>query len=185
MKKISGIILAVMLVFGSVGMAGAVVVNFDDLVGQALVPNGYGGINWNDEWTYYGWTQDPYNPSSPPVRVYDFVSEGKFDFVTPDQTFNGAWFSGVDTTTVKFNLYNDGILVASTLPIFMSNVPTFLDSGYSGLVDVVGVLSNAPDFFVMDDVTYGGHQVPEPATLMLFGVGLVGVGIARRLRRQA
>ena len=59
-----------MLVFGSVGMAGAVVVNFDDLVGQALVPNGYGGINWNDEWTYYGWTQDPYNPSSPPARVW-------------------------------------------------------------------------------------------------------------------
>jgi len=38
--------------------------------------------------------------------VYDFVGEGFFDFVTPNQIFNGAWFAGATDTSVSFNLYN-------------------------------------------------------------------------------
>ena len=75
-----------------------------------------GSIGTGGEWTYYGWEAEiQYNRVHQPSGRMTLFSEGRFDFDTPDQTFNGAMgASGVDTTTVKFNLYNDGILVAST-----------------------------------------------------------------------
>jgi hypothetical protein len=61
-----------------------------------------------------------------------------------------------------------------------SSTPTFLASGYSGPVDVVGIFSNANDFYIADDVTYGGGvaATPEPATLLLLGTTLAGAGRA-------
>jgi hypothetical protein len=184
-KVMRALPLLVALAFGLglPGQAEAVIVNFDDLVGQAPVPDGYGGINWGGVWAYYGFDQPPYTPQSPPNRVYTPQSgpgEYTFSFVTPNQHFGGAWFSGQTSTSVQFNLYNDAMLVASSAVLFTSNVPTFLSSGYSGPVDVVGVLSNDNDFYVMDDVTYA---VPEPATLLLLGSALVGVFSFRRRRR--
>ena len=121
-------------------------------------------------WNAYQELQDPYTAHSAPFRVYDFNAEGFFSFLTP-QVFNGAWFAGVSDTSVSFNLYDSvGNLLGTSATIFMSNVPTFLDSGYAGLVSKVGVASNRPDFFVMDDITYGGNAtVPEPGSLFLVG----------------
>jgi len=50
------------------------------------------------------------------------------------------------------------------------------------MVDTIHVLSNAPDFYVMDDVTYESGGVPEPGSLVLMGTGLVG--LAGYLRRK-
>jgi hypothetical protein len=166
--------------------ASAAVVTFDDLPGENVaVPDGYGGINWGGNWTYYGSVQPPYTPHSPRNRVYDRASEGIFSFVTPDQTFDGAWFAGMDSTTVQFRLYDNGVLVASSAVLGTSATPVFLASGYAGTVDEVRVFSNAPDFFVMDDVTYGTAQaaVPEPSSLAMLAGGLVL--LAGRLRKRA
>ncbi len=182
MKKFA-VVAFVLLI--SVVQASAVVVNFDDLVGQSTVPEGYGGINWGGVWEYYGFEQPPYTPHSNPNRIYippPGPGEYQFTFVSPNQIFTGAWFSGEVTTSVHFNLYNDGNLVNSSNVLFTSDTPTFLSSGYAGPVDTVGVFSNANDFYVMDDVTYATvATVPEPSTMLVLASGLIGlVGYGRK-----
>src|ERR1051325_5202517 len=129
------IVLAAMLSLLASGIASATVVNFDDLTGSGTVANGYGGINWGGVWSYYDSAQSPYTPHSGAQRVYTPQSgsgEYMFTFVTPNQLFNGAWFSGQSTTTVKFNLYDNGILVWTSGILGTTSTPAFLNSGYGG-----------------------------------------------------
>ena len=175
--------------------ANASVIGFDNL-GSACnstignVPDGYGGINWGGNWTCYTDVDPFYTPHSPTGRVYDSSSPGNFfTFVTP-QTFQGAWFSGWDKATVQFQLYSGINLVGTSAVLGTTSTPTFLSSGYAGLVDKVVVFSNAPDFFVMDDVTYtsgdvtpfGPADTPEPQTFALLAGGLGLIAVVRRFR---
>ena len=88
--------------------------------------------------------------------------------------FDGAYFAGLDFSTATFQLYNSGSLVATSGTLIPSSTPTFLASGYTGLVDEVRVVSDA--FRVMDNVTYNTdiETVPEPSTIL--GLGLLGLG---------
>jgi len=157
--------------------AGATVINFDDL-GDGVVPDGYQGVTWFGQWTNYTEAQDPYNPHSPPGRVYDGVNDGMFQFGSAVE-FDGAWFAGHEDATVQFQGYLNGSLVFTSDILAPSNVPTFLSSGYAGMVDTIHVLSPRPDFFIMDDVTY--NSVPEPGSLLLMGTGIAGLaGYIRR-----
>ncbi len=180
MRKFSLLALFVLLVVIA-GSATTTVVTFDDLSGDGVVPDGYGGINWGGLWNYYGEVQPPYNAHSDPNRVYDAVPDGTFTFITP-QVFQGAWFAGNAFATVTFELFDGNNLVWTSATLAPSDVPTFLASGYSGLVTSVDVVSPSPDFFIMDDVTYGGGtSTPEPGSLLLMGTGLIGgVGAIRR-----
>jgi len=159
------------------------VVTFDDLPGDGVVPDGYGGIIWNGQWNYYLDSQPPYTPQSTPTRVYDFVTNGTFDFSSP-VVFNGAYFSGYDYAPVQFQLYLGGSLVATSGSLAPNATPTFLSSGYSGWVDEVQVVSPSPDYFVMDDVTYNQGAVPEPVSWAMFIGGLGCVGGSMRYRRK-
>ncbi|MBI5706045.1 MAG: PEP-CTERM sorting domain-containing protein [Armatimonadetes bacterium] len=174
MKKI---LAAMLLSVVGVGISQATIVNFDDLSGQAAVADGYGGITWSvGGWEHYDWDQNPYNAHSLHQRVYSY-SNGVFEF-SSDVVFNGAWFAGQDSTSVSFDLYDDGNLVASSGSMNTSATPTWLGSGYGGMVDKVKVVSNAYGFFVMDDVTY--NAVPEPASIAALAGGALVVLRRRR-----
>ena len=157
--------------------------NFDNFTGSGTVPDGYCNITWNGVWTYYDSVQPPYNAHTPPERVFaPNTGAGQYDFsFSSPQVFQGAWFAGYSFATVTFNLYDaSNNLVWTSASLDPSATPTWLPSGYSGLVETVGVFSLANDFYVMDDVTYG-TAVPEPATLGLLATGAIGaLGMVRR-----
>lgn len=104
--------------------------------------------------------------------------------MTPGREFVGAWFSGYSDSTVKFNLYSGGLLVATSSPLTASSTPTFLASGYSGSVDAVGVYSTKNGDYVMDDVTYRVRSVPEPASFLMCVVGSAGMWVYARRRAK-
>ena len=162
--------------------AQTVILNFDDIP-TVRMPSGYGGLNWDNNFGIWGWPQDPYNPHSPPNRVlFNCVSEGigesKATFIGSPQIFDGAWFTS-DGSTVFLNLYNEGALVATSSVLVGSATPTFLSSGYSGLVDSVGIVGDR-GYFAMDDFTY--HIVPEPSALALLTFSLLIGGMRFRAR---
>lgn len=149
--------IAVGVVGGGLALsASADIINFDDLIGQAPVPPGYGTVQDWTGWTYYDWAQHPYNPHSPPCRVY--TSSGTFKFGR-DVVFDGAWFAGHGTSRgfqpIYFTLYRGGQLVhtSSQIDLQSDGVPTWLASGYTGLIDTVTV-NGSHGFYIMDDVTF-------------------------------
>lgn len=143
------------------GLASAqTIIDFDDLVGSGPVPPGYGDIaNWGT-WRYYDWAQPPYNPNSPPVRIYEQVGfPGRITF-GQDLVLEGAWFAGHGTSRgflpIHFELYLDGQLVHTSgqIDLDSSGTPTWLATGYDGPVDEI-VVSGSSGYFVMDDMTFG------------------------------
>lgn len=164
--------------------ASATVVTFDDLTDDGLVPANYAGLDWSaSSWFQYGGEQAPYTPHSGDRRATLGFDGGSatsaIGFLTPS-TFQGAWFAGFDGVNVAIDLYFGGSLVASTSLLDLSDSPTFLGSGYAGLVDRLVFRSNDPAFFVMDDLTFAA--VPEPASgaLALGGLAVAALVIRRR-----
>ncbi len=158
-------VLVVGVVAGLVGSAAADVINFDDLQGSGPVPPGYGTVaDWTG-WTHYDASQPPYNPHSPPTRIYNNSTQ-TFKFGR-EVIFEGAWFSGYGTNRgflpISIQLYHNNALVhtSASLDLGDGSGPTWLESGYSGVADTV-VLTGSPGYYVMDDVTFheaGGYRL--------------------------
>ena len=164
-------------------LAGATVLSFDDIGVEGTVPDAYGGLDWSAAgWTAFSTEQEPYTAHSGSGRAA--TGWGADDaaslirFVAP-ATFQGAWMAGVAGATVSFQLYAGGQLVATSATLDPSATPTFLPSGYAGLVDAVQVHSPAHAYFVMDDFSFT-TAVPEPQSVLLMVLGLALLsGLAR------
>jgi len=178
--RVSKFIIAVGASLALAGFAAGTVLDFEDLVGQAAMEDGYGGIgDWGD-WYYYDWDQFPYVPHSGIVRLYN-TGDGHFTFEEP-VIFQGAWFAGYGTgdgfSPISWALYYEGDLVHTSESIDMKPDGTtyWLESGYTGWVDKVQV-QGSHGFYVMDDVTF----VPAPGAVALLGLGVLGLARRRRL----
>jgi hypothetical protein len=182
---------AVSLALSMAVSAHAAVVTFDDVSGQGTVADGYGGVIWDSNWTYYDAADGPYSPASGASRVYVNYSNHDagvyeavgFRFAGP-VVFDGAYFAGQFNLGISFQMYLGGVQVAVSNSLDQTSTPAFLASGYAGQVDEVRVYGSN-DYYVMDDVTYTAAPAPEPAVwaLMIVGFGLTGVAL--RGRRSA
>ena len=164
--------------------ASATVLTFDDLTGQSVMVNGYGGFDWTG-WSHYDWAQSPFNPSSGSTRLYNDNNNASISSASAF-TLEGAYFSG--QAAVSFNMYLGNSLVASSGWLTTTSTPTFLSSSYNGLIDKIVVNSNQPNFFTLDDLTVNSvSAVPEPETyaMLLAGLGVMGAVARRRKAKQA
>ncbi len=164
-------------------LASATVLTFDDLAGDDFVPASYGGLDWSaGDWFAFGDEQPPFSAHSGSMRIASGF--GDADAATAiglggGKTFQGAWFAGYEDVSVAFQLYEHGTLVATSAALATSATPTWLASGYAGLVDEVIVSSADQGGFVLDDFTFSA-AVPEPASTALLACGLVALAAARR-----
>ena len=190
MKKALTVLAGALLLTGALSaQAATVVLDFEDLPGSGVMPDGYHGlINWEaGVWNYYDSPQSPYTPHSGVVRTYQSASDTtpSWTFLTP-VVFDGAWWSGQSSASAQYNLYDaSNTLVATSGVVFGSSTPTWLASGYSGLVSHVEVLTPQADYIVMDDLTYETTApVPEPGTYALLAAGIAGLVLRKRMARS-
>lgn len=120
--------------------AAATVLTFDDIVGPdgyAALPANYGGLDWSSAGLFvFTAEQAPFTAHSGAGRVTtDWIDGGPvastIRFLAPT-VFDGAWFSGYSDSSVRFHLYRDGLLVASSTLLQLSGTPAFLDAAWGG-----------------------------------------------------
>jgi len=201
-----GLVLALAIAPAS---ATPIILSFDGLPAGA-VPDGYGQIDWGGNWFVLTQPVYPYSAHSGSASAYTAPGYGEVDFFfTTPSYFVGAYFSIAPSNYVYFNLYDDGLLVHTSVILHPcsdagpgalgcqgalpgTNPPRFLPSGYFNQpITEVGVFSPAQGFYTMSDLVYNttsAPSVPEPSTLLLTGslltLALGRVALRRRFARQ-
>jgi hypothetical protein len=178
----------------------AAVVTFDD-VPPGPVPAGYEGLTWgtsSDDAVpgftgYFSVSGDASyaTPHSAPNYVYNAWGPNNlwFSFASPVISFTGAWFARAvgasdDYEADRVRLRDDLGNVSAWLDLTVA--PQFLSAGFLGSTTVYveraggvgGTTGGNARWYTMDDVTY--EPVPEPATMLLVGGGLLGLYARRR-----
>ncbi len=176
--------------------ASATVVTFDDLVGvEAPVPNGYGGLNW-DNFYYLDGVNYPSNPSGyqngvvSPKNVAYNAWGNPAAFTQDPFNFDGVWLTAAwnDGLNIDIEGYLTGSLVYTQTVVANTAGPIWFQADYLNIDEVRfksyggtnhGYVGNGTHF-AMDNLTY--TVVPAPGAVLLVGLGAGLTGWLRRRR---
>jgi hypothetical protein len=210
MSKIKRITLVltlfVLVVFGT-SLARATTYDFDSLAtpsdqgGQhwGVVPTSYGGLNWSG-WEvangddYKSVYSNSYTAPSSPNFAYN--GDGALTVTITGSPFNflGAYFSpwaqnngiqSFSSQTVKVEGYSGAILVNSdSWNLEPDEFVLHTVTGFDNIDKLVITSDGNGRWFAMDNFEYTSTPVPEPATMLLLGSGLLGIwGFRRKFRK--
>ncbi len=183
MKKIGSFAGVVLLVSLCVSFSQATVLNFEGLDSNVALPSNYAGLTWDSAWISWdsGLSSD-YPSLSQSNVIYSHNYGGWIDF-GQDVTFQGSWVASGDMDqTMWWEGYNDGQLVG-TSEVLSGGDKKFVAVDWT--VDYVKFVSSSYNHFVLDDITYEKKTaIPEPASLLLLGLGLLGLLGAKKARKK-
>ena len=177
---------------------------FDDIgCGICAVPNGYGGLNWNNFYALNTTSEPPsgYHPGTTSGQYVAFngsgvpasVTQGSDPFAFNSGQFTAAWN---DNLNLDVTGLVGGVPTYFASYILSATAPTLLTFNWANLSEVDFISSGGTQHsgydqgsgtqFALDDLTINSSAVPEPASAALLGTGLVGLyGVIRRRRESA
>jgi hypothetical protein len=181
MKLLSKLLCIGIVFLGATAAGNAqTIFTFDDIstVGYTIIPNGYGGLEWNNFFVQYapeatGFVNGVVSP--PNVAFNGLGTPASFSSSSP-LTLDSAYFTSVyasqDQLTVQ--CFAGGTKLYDNTYAIYHDTLTLINFNYVG-VDRVLFSTSAGALFTMDNMTI---TVPEPCTLLLLGLG------AAMLRRK-
>jgi len=140
------------LALAATASAQQVVLDFEDLVGFAPIPAGYGGVADWGSWAHSDAPDPNYPPASGNVRVFSVGLQQNVQF-GQEVLFEGA--NVVSALPFAWELFHQGQLVhtSTTLSPNTGGPAVWLASGYTGPVDELRYQS-AVNVHSVDDFTY-------------------------------
>jgi hypothetical protein len=202
MKKLRMVLFVFMISFALSGMAGASVLDFDDLSDTLKpIPNGYGGYHWSNfnylDATDVKFTHSGYHAALLSPRTVAYNSLAKDASIVSDTPFNfsgtyftGAWNNGLHIAVTG---YLSGEVVGTDDFVASAYASTWYAPSWSGAVDKLTFHSyggiDVPGYngsgnhFAMDNFTVSVvHPVPLLPSVFLLAPGLFGIAVIRRRR---
>lgn len=150
------------------------------IITDTVVQNQY--VNW---WGSYDFQHNLLESGDDPFALGSAISANLEISISDD----GGWFDGWETILVQvenFDFDTGGVLFSASNFINDLQVNALASLNADGILDV-SITSVLGDFYVGNSiltvVTSDSASVPEPSMLVLFGAGLLGLGLAKKQRK--
>ncbi|MFQ5783425.1 MAG: PEP-CTERM sorting domain-containing protein [Alphaproteobacteria bacterium] len=118
-----------------------------------------------------------------PDAAMNLLFSGIFDFddIVAADIFNGVLF---DTRPASMAAAGDPNAAVLSTFLWGSTNGTLSNPGSLKVKDIIGGSNNTLITNIGVDIAFSGQPIPEPATLLVLGGGLLGLGFMRRRRRN-